>query len=148
MATNRNSKFYGRTGRLQSKPPPELARAALQWRVLLLGIATRQSAAILPPCSRMTRFGWILLPLLILVSPFAYPQSDDPSETFLKAYMTAQQGEKLERDNRFSQAIAKYRFAGSLLEELKRTHRDWQPAIVEYRSLEGSGSILRGPSKL
>ena len=44
-------------------------------------------------------------------------QTDDPSEVFLKAYMTSQQGEKLEHDNQFKAALAKFRFAGSLLEE-------------------------------
>ena len=37
--------------------------------------------------------------------------------------MTAQQGEKLERDSQFSAALAKYRFAGSLLEELQENSR-------------------------
>ncbi|HEX3228857.1 MAG TPA: hypothetical protein VHQ95_07825, partial [Pyrinomonadaceae bacterium] len=82
----------------------------------------------------MTRLGSLLLAGLLIAVVTAQAQSDDPSETFLKAYMTAQQGEKLERDGQFTRALAKYRFAGSLLEELKKTHSDWQPAIVEYRS--------------
>ena len=70
-------------------------------------------------------------------------QSDDPSEIFLKAYMTSQQGEKLEHDNQLNPALAKFRFAGSLLEELRKTHGDWQPAIVEYRARKIGESILR-----
>jgi Flp pilus assembly protein TadD/septal ring factor EnvC (AmiA/AmiB activator) len=95
----------------------------------------------------MTKFGSILLAGCILIGPSANAQSDDPSETFLKAYMTAQQGEKLERDNQFGPALAKYRFAGSLLEELKKGHSNWQPAIVEYRSRKVSESILRVQGK-
>src|SRR5206468_1975887 len=95
----------------------------------------------------MTRLGSLLLAGLFFVVASAQAQSDDPSETFLKAYMTAQQGEKLERDNQFTRALAKYRLAGSLLEELKKTHSDWQPAIVEYRSRKVSESILRVQSK-
>src|SRR5437868_2408997 len=95
----------------------------------------------------MTRLGSLLLAGLLFVVTSAPAQSDDPSETFLKAYMTAQQGEKLERDNQFTRALAKYRLAGSLLEELKKTHSDWQPAIVEYRSRKVSESILRVQSK-
>ena len=49
-------------------------------------------------------------------------QQDDPSEIFLKAYLSAQQGEKLEHENRFKTALAKYRFAGSLIAELRRSH--------------------------
>jgi Flp pilus assembly protein TadD/predicted nucleic acid-binding Zn-ribbon protein len=95
----------------------------------------------------MTRLGSLLLAGLLFVAASAQAQSDDPSETFLKAYMTAQQGEKLERDNQFSRALAKYRLAGSLLEELKKAHSEWQPAIVEYRSRKVSESILRVQSK-
>ncbi|HEU5247836.1 MAG TPA: hypothetical protein VFU09_12175, partial [Candidatus Udaeobacter sp.] len=70
-------------------------------------------------------------------------QEDDPSELFLKAYLSAQQGEKLEHENRFKTALAKFRFAGSLIEELRRSHSDWQPAIVEYRGRKISEGILR-----
>src|SRR6516164_7402138 len=70
-------------------------------------------------------------------------QEDDPSEIFLKAYLSAQQGEKLEHENRFKTALAKYRFAGSLIEELRKSHPDWQPAVVDYRGRKISEAILR-----
>src|SRR5438477_13105218 len=70
-------------------------------------------------------------------------QQDDPSEIFLKAYLSAQQGEKLERENQFKTALAKYRFAGSLIAELRKSHGDWQPAVVEYRGRKISEAILR-----
>ena len=75
-------------------------------------------------------------------------QADDPSEVFLKAYMTSQQGEKLEHDNQLQPALAKFRFAGSLLEELKKTNSNWQPAIVDYRSRKISENIIRVQGKL
>jgi Flp pilus assembly protein TadD/predicted nucleic acid-binding Zn-ribbon protein len=75
-------------------------------------------------------------------------QADDPSEVFLKAYMTSQQGEKLEHDNQLQAALSKFRFAGSLLEELKKGHADWQPAIVDYRSRKISENIVRVQGKL
>src|SRR3989440_13097500 len=115
--------------------------------VLLLSIASGVRRVILGARPGMTRLGSLLLAGLLFVVTSAHAQSDDPSETFLKAYMTAQQGEKLERDNQFTRALAKYRLAGSLLEELKKTHSDWQPAIVEYRSRKVSESILRVQSK-
>jgi hypothetical protein len=70
-------------------------------------------------------------------------QEGDPSEIFLKAYLSAQQGEKLEHQNRFKNALAKFRFAGSLIEEVRRSHPDWQPAIVEYRGRKIGEGILR-----
>jgi Flp pilus assembly protein TadD len=73
----------------------------------------------------------------------AVAQQDDPSEIFLKAYLSAQQGEKLERQDRLRSALAKYRFAGSLVEELRKSHAQWQPAVVEYRGRKISEAILR-----
>ena len=79
---------------------------------------------------------------LLLTVPLS-AQQEDPSEIFLKAYLSAQQGEKLEHENRFKTALAKFRFAGSLIEELRRSHSDWQPAIVEYRGRKIGEGILR-----
>jgi hypothetical protein len=79
---------------------------------------------------------------LLLTIPLS-AQQDDPSEIFLKAYLSAQQGEKLEHENRFKAALAKFRFAGSLIEELRRSHSDWQPAIVDYRGRKIGEGILR-----
>jgi len=79
---------------------------------------------------------------LLLTIPLS-AQQDDPSEIFLKAYLSAQQGEKLEHENRFKTALAKFRFAGSLIEELRRSHSDWQPAIVDYRGRKIGEGILR-----
>src|SRR5437763_4865250 len=91
------------------------------------------------------RAGAALLAVLVFLGAkdILLGQQDDPSEIFLKAYLSAQQGEKLERENRFKTALAKYRFAGSLIESLRRSHADWQPAVVEYRGRKSSEGILR-----
>src|ERR1700739_8845 len=97
----------------------------------------------------MKKIGSILLAgffLCFALGPL-WSQSEDPSEVFLKAYMTAQQGEKLEHENQFKAALSKYRFAGSLIEELRKSHPDWQPAIVEYRGRKISDGITRVQSK-
>ncbi len=96
----------------------------------------------------MNKIGLLLLPAFLVSVFTCYAQAVDPSEAFLKAYMTAQQGEKLERENQFKPALAKYRFAGSLIEELKKDHGDWQPAIVEYRGRKVGEAILRVQSKM
>ena len=99
---------------------------------------------------RMKKIGLILFAgfCLALATTRLAAQSDDPSEVFLKAYMTSQQGEKLEHDNQLQAALAKFRFAGSLLEELRKTHADWQPAIVDYRSRKIGENIVRVQGKL
>src|SRR6267143_1564740 len=112
-------------------------------------VATRIAFVIIRTARSMMKISSILLAAVVfcLAAPVLTAESDDPSETFLKAYMTAQQGEKLEHENQFKAALAKYRFAGSLLEELRKRHNDWQPAIVDYRSRKVSESILRVQGK-
>jgi Flp pilus assembly protein TadD len=102
------------------------------------------TSIIVAPYLRMKRIVSILLTgfFFLALNQFG-AQQDDPSEIFLKAYMTAQQGEKFEHENQFKTALAKYRFAGSLIEELRKSHADWQPAIVEYRGRKISEGILR-----
>src|SRR3954466_6869886 len=105
------------------------------------------------PLLRMKKIGLVILTgFSLLVAPVQLraqtAQTDDPSEAFLKAYMTSQQGEKLEHDNQFKAALAKFRAAGSLLDEVRKAHAEWQPAIVEYRSRKIGESILRVQSKV
>lgn len=115
-------------------------------------IATAAPLSYRPAPPSMKKIGPILLAgfSFFLAAPVQQvrAQSDDPSETFLKAYMTSQQGEKLEHDNQFKAALVKFRFAGSLLEELRKTHAKWQPAIVEYRARKVGESILRVQKKI
>lgn len=98
----------------------------------------------------MNRIGSILFASLCfcLTPERLDAQSNDPSEVFLKAYMTSQQGEKLEHDNQLQAALAKFRFAGSLLEELRKTNANWQPAIVDYRARKIGENIVRVQAKL
>ncbi len=94
---------------------------------------------------RLTQRGavWGAVLLFVATTGIALGQQDDPSEIFLKAYLSAQQAEKLEHQSRFKTALAKYRFAGSLIEELRKSHSAWQPAVVEYRGRKISEGILR-----
>src|SRR5256714_7567928 len=112
-------------------------------------VATHTRFVIIGVRRSMFKIGSILLTVIAfcLALPSLPAQSDDPSEAFLKAYMTAQQGDKLEHENQFGAALAKYRFAGTLLDQLRKTHPDWQPAIVEYRGRKVSESILRVQDK-
>ncbi|CAN5806811.1 hypothetical protein BH20VER1_BH20VER1_09430 [soil metagenome] len=98
----------------------------------------------------MKRIGLTLLTVFALLCGALHlpAQTEDPSELFLKAYMTSQQGEKLESDNQYKAALAKFRSAGTLLEELRKAHAPWQPAIVEYRARKIGESILRVQGKI
>src|SRR5438046_9376878 len=84
------------------------------------------------------RAAWFGAVFFFAATVFAVAQQDDPSEIFLKAYLSAQQGEKLERQDQFKTALAKYRFAGSVIEELRKSHDQWQQEGAEYRRRKGS----------
>ena len=96
-----------------------------------------------PPRVVRRRPAWLVAISFFIATIAAVAQQDDPSEIFLKAYLSAQQGEKLEQQDRFKTALAKYRFAGSLIEELRKSHAQWQGAVVEYRGRKISEAILR-----
>ncbi len=82
-------------------------------------------------------------------------QPGDPSQMFLNAYMAVQQGEKLEQNGKETEALSKFRYAASLLDQISSQYSDWQPLIVNYRkrkthemiqSLEDSVA-LEGPDR-
>jgi tetratricopeptide (TPR) repeat protein len=70
---------------------------------------------------------------IIFTFQTARAQSGDPSQMFLNAYMAVQQAEKLERNGKNSEALSKFRYAASLLDQITSQHPDWQPLIVNYR---------------
>lgn len=88
----------------------------------------------------MKRFLPIILPLLCGAMPL---MAGDPSEQFLNAYQSYQQGEKLERGENTEEALAKYRFAESLLTEVSRNDPTWQKPVVEYRLKKTRENIER-----
>ena len=134
----------------KGKPSEDGTADALYSLVLQPGVATRLHLRIVRLLENMKKIGLILCAgFCLFIAPARLTaQSDDPSEVFLKAYMTSQQGEKLEQNNQLQAALAKFRFAGSLLEELRKSHADWQPAIVDYRSRKIGENILRVQNRL
>ena len=125
-------------------------------RFLRVAMAARRLSP-LPPRSRWVPFcvaagSAVLLPLGSVahaqtLDPRAVQQesvnTNDPSEVFLKAYTSVQQADKLEQDGKRAPAIAKYRFAASLLEQLIQTDPNWQPLIVRYRLHNTTDTIRR-----
>ncbi len=75
-------------------------------------------------------------------------QLNDPLEMFLNAYMSVQQGEKLEREGQWKLALSKYRYAASLLEQVHEKFPTWQPLIVEYRKKRTSENIGKLQEKI
>lgn len=67
----------------------------------------------------------------------------DPSEQFLSAYESYQQGESLERAGNNTDALRKYRFAESLLLGISKSDPSWQKPVVEYRLKRTEENINR-----
>ena len=72
----------------------------------------------------------------------------DPSELFLKAFTAVQQAESLDRDGKMRPALAKYRFAASLLDQITQNHPNWQPLIVAYRSRKTADALTKLQEKV
>jgi len=85
---------------------------------------------------RITAYLPLLFALCFTLGAVAplHAQDGDPSEMFLRAYMSAQQGEKFAAQGKYKEARARLRFASSLLEQLSVAYPDWQRVIVVYRS--------------
>lgn len=98
-----------------------------------------------------SRFSLLLVALCLALLPGILPaqaDADDPSEQFLKAFTSVQQGEKLERDGKFKAAVAKFRFAASLLEQIAQRNPNWQPLIVNYRTRKTAEAIVRAEQRM
>ncbi len=75
-------------------------------------------------------------------TPCARAESD-PSEIFLNAYMSVQQAEKLEGNGNYQAALTKYRYAGSLLDQLHERNPQWQALVVAYRKKKTAEAIAK-----
>lgn len=92
-------------------------------------------------CSR-----WFLLFAAMAVClgvPVKAQTSDDPSGAFFSAYQEYQRAERLEREGRHADAVAKFRFVATQLGQLKSRNPDWQPLVVDFRLRKTQEAIVR-----
>ncbi|MEI7865212.1 MAG: tetratricopeptide repeat protein [Chthoniobacterales bacterium] len=86
----------------------------------------------------------ILPPVLAILLCIAPAEAqDDSSSEFFSAYQEFQRAEKLEREGRTNDAIAKFRYVAAQLGQLKSQHPDWQPLVVDFRLKKTQEAILR-----
>ena len=88
----------------------------------------------------MTRVLQFFFLLLVATLPLI---AADPSDQFLSAYQSCQEGETLERSGNTSDALNKYRFAESLLLAISKSDPSWQKPVIEYRLKKTRESIDR-----
>jgi Flp pilus assembly protein TadD len=92
----------------------------------------------------MLRSPFLFLPLAacIAIAPAApAAESSDPDQIFLSAYMSCQAAEKLESQGNFKAALAKYRFAGSVLDQLEARNPGWNPPVLQFRKKKVADAI-------
>ena len=97
----------------------------------------------------------VLLSYLCFLSPGrSQPATDQPatdqpaadqdaSDTFLKAYMAFQRGEKLEKQGEVDSARAKYEEAIAILRGLRSEFPQWNPQIVRHRWRKAVDAVKR-----
>ena len=83
----------------------------------------------------------ILVALVAGMAPLS--AQDDPSGAFFAAYQEYQRAERLEREGRNDDAIAKFRYVAAQLGQIKSQHPDWQPLVVDFRLRKTSEAVLR-----
>lgn len=91
----------------------------------------------------MDRLGFLAAVLLASFAMVGSAFSQDSSDLFLKAFQNFQAGEKLERDVKQREALAKFQSAEELLQQITKTAPDWQPLVVEYRLKKTQENITR-----
>lgn len=86
----------------------------------------------------------LLLPLLLggLLAATAHSQND-PASDFFSAYQEFQRAEKLEREGRPQDAIAKFRYVAAQLGQIQSRNPDWQPMVVDFRLKKTQEAIVR-----
>lgn len=68
---------------------------------------------------------------------------DDPAREYFSAYQEFQRAERLEREGRNADAIAKFRYVATQLSEIKSQSPDWQPMVIDFRLGKTKEAILR-----
>ncbi len=81
----------------------------------------------------------------VLVAAAANPAraQDDPAREYFTAYQEYQRAERLEREGRSGDAIAKFRYVATQLGQIKSEFPDWQPMVIDFRLGKTREAILR-----
>lgn len=67
----------------------------------------------------------------------------DPAKDFFSAYQEFQRAERLEREGRTADAVAKFRYVVSQLSQIKQENPDWQPLVLDFRLRKAQEAVVR-----
>ncbi len=86
----------------------------------------------------------LLLPLMLgpLLAGHLHAQAD-PAGEFFAAYQEFQRAERLEREGRTRDAVAKFRYVATQLGQIKSQNPDWQPMVVDFRLKKTREALVR-----
>ncbi len=68
---------------------------------------------------------------------------DDSAREYFSAYQEFQRAERLEREGRSADAIAKFRYVATQLSQIKAQSPDWQPMVIDFRLNKTKEAIVR-----
>lgn len=85
----------------------------------------------------------VLFALLLPAGIVPAAAQGDPSGEFFAAYQEYQRAERLEREGRNEDAIAKFRYVAAQLGQIKSQNPDWQPLVVDFRLRKTQEAVLR-----
>ena len=68
---------------------------------------------------------------------------DDSAREYFSAYQEFQRAERLEREGRTDDAIAKFRFVATQLSQIKSQSPEWQPIVIDFRLGKTKEAIVR-----
>ena len=68
---------------------------------------------------------------------------DDSARDYFSAYQEFQRAERLEREGRTADAIAKFRYVATQLSQIKAQAPDWQPMVIDFRLGKTKEAIVR-----
>lgn len=87
----------------------------------------------------------LLLALLWILASVAQPlrAADDPGDGYMQVYKSFQDAAKLETDGKLDEALQKYRFCISLLEQIQRTAPAFYPLMVDLKLRKSREAIAR-----
>jgi hypothetical protein len=91
---------------------------------------------------------WSVPPLLlallwVLSSVATLRAADDPGDLFVRVYQTFQTGSKLEMEGKLDEALQKFRFCVSLLEQIQKDSPNYEPIVIDFRLKKSRAAIER-----
>lgn len=86
----------------------------------------------------------LLAALVLLVATTVFLRAEeDPGALFMQAYSEFRAAESLEKEGRGGDALAKYRFCVSLLEQIGQKFPTYSPVVIEFRLGKSREAIAR-----